>query len=275
MTEIGAIEKEILKVDDLAVEHYIPKGKKHPVPILFCHGTAGGSWIWSNFSEYFSSKGWDTYAINYRGHYLSDPLENLGSCRFMDYVDDVDAVVRFIGKDPYLFGHSLGGIVVQKYAERKNPAKLFLIDSGTCKALTERLDIQAVMRGMAGKGVYREKGDLVGIVRDKEKIREFSFEKELVEEKVLDEYIEKDGWESKQAAMESGHTPVDPKKIRCPVYVVGKKDGFTTGLPTNQWLYEYFNARDIRVFQPMGHCFMKEKNWEEYARIIESWLLEE
>lgn len=74
--------------------------------------------------------------------------------------------------------------------------------------------------------------------------------------------------------MESGFTPVDPQKIRCPVYVIGKAKGFSTGLPTNQWLADYYQARAIEVFEPMGHCFMKEKNWMVYANLIENWLLE-
>ena len=75
----GRIEMkhEMIKVGGLAVEHYIPEENKDPIPILFCHGTGSGSWIWSNFCKYFSSKGWDSYAINYRGHYLSDQLKNL------------------------------------------------------------------------------------------------------------------------------------------------------------------------------------------------------
>lgn len=268
------MKHEVIKVGGLAVEHYIPEENKDHIPILFCHGTGSGSWIWSNFCKYFSSKGWDSYAINYRGHYLSDQLKNLGDCHFMDYVDDVETVVDYLKKAPYLFGHSLGGIVAQKYAERKNPAKLFLIDSGTCKALTMKLDAQAVIKGMAEKGVYVEKGDLVSMTSDLEKLRGFLFAEGLVEEEALKEYVQKHGWESKQAAMESAHTPVDSDKIRCPVYVIGKESGFSSGEPTNQWLAEYYHARDIKVFEPMGHCFMKEKNWEVYARIIEDWLSE-
>jgi non-heme chloroperoxidase len=267
------VKREVIKVGSLAVEHFLPEEMKDSIPILFCHGTGGGSWIWSNFSEYFSAKGWDTYALNYRGHSLSDPLKNLGACRFMDYVDDVEAVINHLGKDPYLFGHSLGGIVVQKYAERINPARLFLVDSGTCKALTERLDSQAVMRNMAEKGISVVQKDLVTLTQDIEKIKRFNFAEGLVDEEVVKEYIQKHGWESKQAAMESGFTPVDPGKIKCPVYVIGKKKGFSTEMPTNQWLAEYYHARDIKVFEPMGHCFMKERNWEVYARIIENWLL--
>jgi len=192
----------------------------------------------------------------------------------MDYVDDVEAVVDNLNEAPYLFGHSLGGIVAQKYAERKNPAKLFLIDSGTCKALTMKLNPQAIIKGMAEKGVYVEKGGLVSISSDLEKIKRFLFAEELVEEEALIEYAQKHGWESKQAAVESAHTPVDPNKIGCPVYVIGKKRGFSSGEPTNQWLADYYHTKEIKVFEPMGHCFMKEKNWKVYARIIEGWLLE-
>jgi pimeloyl-ACP methyl ester carboxylesterase len=264
----------VIKVNGLAVEHYMPSEKKDSTPVLFCHGTGGGGWIWSNFCEFLSARGWDTYAINYRGHSLSDPLDDLGACCFMDYVDDVEAVVNHLGKDPYLFGHSLGGIIVQKYAEKRNPAKLFLIDSGTCKALTEKLDRGAVIKAMAAKGVSIEEGNLVGIVRDKEKIRNFCFETDLVDEDVLDEYLQHQGWESKQAAMESGSISVDSEKIRCPVYILGKEKGFSSDMPTNQWLKEYYHARDMKIFDPMGHCFMKERNWRDYAVIIEEWLRE-
>lgn len=119
-----------------------------------------------------------------------------------------------------------------------------------------------------------EKGDLVTMTSDVEKIRGFLFAEGLVEEAVLRECAQKHIWESKQAAMESGHTPVDPSKIKCPIYVIGKEWGFSSDMRTNQWLAEYYHARDIKVFEPMGHCFMKEKNWEVYARIIENWLLD-
>lgn len=269
------MQHEVIRVGGLAVEHYLPREQRDHIPLLFCHGTGSGSWIWSNFSRYFSDRGWDTYAINYRGHYLSDPFDNLGDCHFMDYVDDVAAVVGYLKQDPYLFGHSLGGIVAQKYAERKNPAKLFLVDSGTCKALTMKLNAGAVIRGMSEKGVFVERGGLVSMTSDPEKLKGFLFAEGLIADEVLEEYIQKHGWESRQAAMESAQTPVDPATVRCPVYVIGKKSGFSSGEPTNQWLAEYYHARDIQVFEPMGHCFMKEKNWEVYARIIEAWLAEQ
>lgn len=265
---------EVIKTGGLALEHFKPSKVKHSPHILFCHGTGSGSWIWSNFCEYFSEKGWNTFAMNYRGHYLSEPLPALSECRFIDYVDDVENAVDYLGSPPNLFGHSLGGIVAQKYAERKNPAKLILTDSGTCKALTDKLDREAVIRGMKDIGVFVEKEGLVSMTRDSEKIRHFNFEPSLVEDTALKEYMEKHGWESRQAAMESGQIQVDPGKVKCPVYVIGKKNGFSTGQPTNRWLAEYYSAKDIKVFEPMGHCFMKEKKWETYALIIEKWLLE-
>ena len=47
------MKHEVIKVGGLAVEHYIPEENKDHVPILFCHGTGSGSWIWSNFCKYF------------------------------------------------------------------------------------------------------------------------------------------------------------------------------------------------------------------------------
>ena len=41
----------------------------------------------------------------------------------MDYVDDVEKVVDYLKKPPYLFGHSLGGIVIQKLCGEAKPGK--------------------------------------------------------------------------------------------------------------------------------------------------------
>ena len=35
-----------------------------------------------------------------------------------DYVDDVAAVIDWLGEKPVLIGHSMGGFIIQKYLER-------------------------------------------------------------------------------------------------------------------------------------------------------------
>jgi pimeloyl-ACP methyl ester carboxylesterase len=39
-------------------------------------------------------------------------------------------------------------------------------------------------------------------------------------------------------------------------------------------LARYYRAQDFQVIEPGGHMFMLEKNWEEFARLIEKWLKE-
>ena len=38
-------------------------------------------------------------------------------------------------------------------------------------------------------------------------------------------------------------------------------------------LAAYYSARDFRIIEPGGHMFMLEKNWGDFAGLIEKWLV--
>ena len=70
---------------------------------------------------------------------------------------------------------------------------------------------------------------------------------------------------------------VDAHKIQCPVYVLGfdlKKIGLNYPINLSEEMARYYRARDYQVIEPGGHMFMLERNWEEFARLIEKWLLD-
>jgi pimeloyl-ACP methyl ester carboxylesterase len=70
---------------------------------------------------------------------------------------------------------------------------------------------------------------------------------------------------------------VDAEKIQCPVYVLGfdlEKIGVHYPVNLSEELARYYQARDYQVIEPGGHMFMLEKNWEDFACLIEKWVLE-
>ena len=67
-----SLKTEIVKLGKLALEHSFDDEVHKDVHILFVHSSGHGSWMWKNFLAYFGQKQYDAWAINLRGHYLSD-----------------------------------------------------------------------------------------------------------------------------------------------------------------------------------------------------------
>lgn len=120
------------RVSHLEVIHYAPdvpppsKGR----PLLFVHGAYAGAWCWEeHFLPYFSSLGYDCHALSLRGHGKSDGHNALHYHGIDDYVSDLRQVVETLPIEPVLIGHSMGGMVIQKYLERYSAPAVVLMAS--------------------------------------------------------------------------------------------------------------------------------------------------
>lgn len=104
---------------ELLVKH--PHGERRGA-IVFAHGICHGAWCWNNFLHFFAEKGYDCYALSYRGHGKSTGRMKLCSFSINDYVDDIHAAVNLCTAEccckPFLIGHSMGGGAVQNYIGR-------------------------------------------------------------------------------------------------------------------------------------------------------------
>jgi hypothetical protein len=269
-----AFHKGLKNIDEIAVEVFTPEQQQHPVPLFFVHGSSCGSWLWDNFLQFFSSRGWTCYALNLRGHHLSNPVADWGEVGVTSYLEDVDKVVKWIGKDIILIGHSMGGVLGQKYAETKNPLKLILLHTAPPLSVIREIDFSAFMN--RGKEQGRVMSDnVVESDSDPQKLIGYMFDDGNVEPEVLEQCHRAMGKESARALQEMQQVEVDAHKINCPVYVLGfdlKKIGLDYPVDLNRELARYYRARDFQIIEPGGHLFMIEKNWEEFARLIEKWV---
>jgi pimeloyl-ACP methyl ester carboxylesterase len=85
-------------------------------PMLFVHGMSHAAWCWEEeFIPYFTALGYDCYALSLRGHGASEGAERLRWSSIKEYEQDVEWAIRKIGKLPIVFGHSMGGFILQKY----------------------------------------------------------------------------------------------------------------------------------------------------------------
>lgn len=90
-------------------------------PLLFVHGAWGGAWVFQDhFVPWFTERGWACHALDLRHHGERDGPKSLRRTRIKDYVDDVAAAVADLPRPPIIVGHSMGGLITQRYLEERN-----------------------------------------------------------------------------------------------------------------------------------------------------------
>lgn len=100
-----------------------------PRTVLFIHGMWADCDCWARYQRVFEKSGYSTHALTLLHHDQPQDLAGLQSTGVMDYVDQAAAVVDSLPEMPIVVGHSMGGLVAQKLAERGNVRALVLLSS--------------------------------------------------------------------------------------------------------------------------------------------------
>ncbi len=107
-----------------------PHSHQH-LPLLFVHGACGGAWIWDeHFLPYFAAQGYEAHALSLRGHGGSGRKGYSHLTGLADYVSDLNEAVHRLGVTPILVGHSLGGVIIQKWLNHYEARGAVLMGSG-------------------------------------------------------------------------------------------------------------------------------------------------
>lgn len=269
-----AFKTESVKVGILALEHYVPDPETNDKKLLFIHSSGHGSWMWENFLSYFAKRGYDSWALNLRGHYLSDPVEDWGKVGVSEYLEDIDKAVKRVGGNVVLVGHSMSGLLILKYAESHPVAGLIVSQSGLPKPMMQKRGIE--MKGpMPGKSQREVNAGAIMPTKDKEVVKRMLFDRDNVEEESINLVLEMMGKESARVGGEIMQMELVPEKITSPLYVLGfdaTKIGMNISVDLNKVLAEELKARDYKVIEPGGHNYMLEKNWHEFAHQFEKWV---
>lgn len=107
---------QLSRVGDLTVAVQRPSTPGSRPPVLLVHGLCAGAWYWENYQSLLARHGFESHAINLRGHHGSRPVRDIGKVSLGDYVQDALEVARTL-RNPIVIGHSMGGLITQKLAE--------------------------------------------------------------------------------------------------------------------------------------------------------------
>jgi pimeloyl-ACP methyl ester carboxylesterase len=234
--------------------------------ILLVHGGAHGPWCWDNFVEHLSRRGHDVRTIQLRGHH--GPPGRIWY-RIHHYVKDVERAAVEFSSPPILVGHSMGGLVVQKYLER-NPAHGAVLmasvpPQGTIRA-TARLARQQPLVFLQSTLLLR----LQPFIGTSQLVRELFFTAETPQE-IVDHCFMHLQDESYLAFIDTMIELPRPRHIQVPVLVLGaERDALLTVSEVQATARAY--RTEAKMFFGMGHDMMLDQGWHRVADQIACWV---
>lgn len=249
-----------------------PKGKTRATPLLFVHGAYGGAWIWDqHFLPYFAEHGYAAHALSLRGHGESSGWEQVGVARLWQYVEDLAQVAGTLERPPVLIGHSMGGMVVQKYLHEHDAPAAVLMASVPPHGLAG--SFLGMAFGNPGLFVDMAKMQVFGpAVSDGESVRRALFSNETSQE-TIDKMLHRLQGESTMAIVDLLGLDLPPSMptLELPVLVLGAENDSFVFRGALEATAKTYRTRPI-VFPRMAHAMMLEHSWEMVAKTIVDWL---
>jgi len=248
-----------------------PKSVVQDTPILFIHGMWHGAWCWTeSFMPYFAQHGYRTYALSLRGHGASEGRERLRWTSLADYVADVEQVVDGMEKVPVLVGHSMGGLIVQKYLESHQAPAAVLLATIPVRGLIGKTLRFASQHPLAFLKVNL-KLSLYPAIDTPTMCKEMLFSADTPEAEV-------EAWharlqdESYRAYMDSLVLNLArPKKVKTPLLVLGAANDNVMSVGEIEATGRAYGTQ-AEFFSGMAHNMMQEAGWEAVADRIMGWL---
>ncbi|MDD5556181.1 MAG: alpha/beta fold hydrolase [bacterium] len=248
----------------LYVEGVRPEMETGRPAVLFVGGAFDGSWICRRQLDCWASRGWPSYALNLRGFYRS-AWRDVARLSHLDYLDDIRTVVgRLRLGEPVLAGFSIGGLLLQKYAERHGARALILYDSDWPRAVAgmigERPEpgarVPPVMNFWPSRAIVEEMAGGPVDRRDYLALLE-CFKRSFLSGRAYRE-------------LEIERIDVDASRITCPVLVVG----VSAADRAQEALARYYGASRL-VFEGHSHgSILISRFHAPVTRRVERWMAE-
>ena len=233
--------------------------------ILLVHGAWHGPWCWDRLAERLAGHGHQVQAIQLRGH--DQPPGRIWH-RVHHYAQDVgETAARFV-EPPVLVGHSLGGLIVQKYLEH-GPAQAAVLlaplpHRGTLPAIA-RLTFRHPTAMLAATLSLR----LRPFVATPALVRELFFTPDTPQALVDDTFarLQDESW---PALVDTALVWPRPGRVQVPVLVLGAEhDGFFTAREMDRTAAAYHTQAEILA--GMGHDLMLDPGWPQVVDRIHTW----
>jgi pimeloyl-ACP methyl ester carboxylesterase len=236
--------------------------------IVLVHGAWHGPWCWDDFAHRLTERGHHVHAVGLRGH---DKAPGRIWHRVGGYVEDLRAAVSTMPQPVVVVGHSLGGLVVQRFLERNDVAGAVLMASiptgGTIRAVG-RIAVRHPLRLLWVNLTL----SLFPMVRTPALAREYFFTPDTPQETV-DRCLERLQDESYPAFLDTIFRTPRPARVRTPMLVLGaERDSLFTVAEVRRTAAAY--RTDAEIISGIGHDMMLDERWQLVADRIDAWIRE-
>jgi pimeloyl-ACP methyl ester carboxylesterase len=238
--------------------------------LLFVHGAFTAAWCWTeHFLPFFAEHGFSSHAVSLRGHGLSDGRQQLDWHSINDYVDDIAEIVTGFDAAPVLIGHSMGGLVVQKYFERASvPAAVLMASVPPQGLLSASLQL-----AMQTPDMFRDMNAIFAGGRSSvDSLRQVLFAQPIGLD-ALQRYYRMMQPESQRALWDMAFFDL-PQRWRMsvpPLLVLGAELDALIPARFAEATASYYGTQ-AEIFPGMGHGMMLEAGWEKVALRIVDWI---
>ena len=251
-----------------------PKTTPIGPPLLFVHGSFSDARIWDEyFLPYFAENGYETHAFSLRGHGRSEGRERLHIWRLADYVADLAQAAATLPRPPVVIGHSMGGMVVQKYLESSPPvAGMVLMGSVPQQGLLPSnlhmaMSHPFLFQQMALFSLF---GPSYGSL---DTMRRLLFSPDLPTEKLRKffNYVQAESQVVSLDMMGLNPLRLRPGPLSIPVLVLGAQHDVFVSPALVRETARFYRA-ECHICPNMAHAMMLEANWREMADYLLAWI---
>jgi pimeloyl-ACP methyl ester carboxylesterase len=235
-------------------------------PLLLIHGMFGGAWQFEEWQRRLAARGRSSVAIDLRGHGASGGVTDIGNVSLDDYLSDALGVARELGT-PQVVGHSMGGLIAQKLAEKGSVSAAVLVCSAPPRWIPA-LGTELLARMLKYSAALLFSRPLVPLRPDADAL--FLGHVPSTER---DEIFARIQPESGRAARELalGAIAVDAKRVSCPVLSIGADDDHFLSPRIARAIARKYDA-GYREYAEHGHYIVGEPGWERVVDDIAQWL---
>jgi pimeloyl-ACP methyl ester carboxylesterase len=257
------------------MDHHIlmrePAVRTKSPPVVFIHGAWHAAWCWEDhFLAYFADKGYVALAPNLPGHGASADLTALRWRRIDDYVTRLAEVIRGLAAPPILVGHSMGGLVVQKYLEQA-PAEAAILLAPVPAHGAVWATVRTVRRIPRQFLKANAQLRLYPLIETEELARE-AFFSPTIPPSLLKRHFSRLQDESYLAFLDMVVFRLPrPKRVSTPLLVLGaENDAIFRPKELEATATAY--AAQVKIFPEMAHDMMLEPGWQAVADYMLTWL---
>ncbi len=230
--------------------------------ILFVHGVCHGAWCWEEkFIPYFQNLGYVCIALNLPGHETPGSTQRI-SYSLNDYVQALHEAVSKLDQPPIIIGHSMGGMILQRFLKKGICKKAILMasvpPSGALMA-----SLRVIIQNL-GTLPYLFTRNLLGVFR---KYPHLMFNEAKIAEKYAPNMCAESFLAFLALVLPIFH------KITAPLLVLGgSKDQLITVEEFAQTANRY--GATLEIIEGGSHDLMLEDDYIKTAGAIKKWLSE-